>query len=153
MRVRPIVIAWAKEKISANLVCQKRKDRPTWTGNGTPVQLNVDFLTGMSEANQAAGHSRHRIALIVHPREVGNLRVKERGPGFIPNPRSAESNTPNRCPRREVKLHEHCIELRERSAQGVTNLCHKGVRYGVPKRCGNDLQGLYGLKSARPSTV
>jgi hypothetical protein len=73
MRVRPIVITWAKEKISVNLVCQKRKDRPTWTGNGTPVQLNVDFLTGMSEAKQAAGNSRHRIALIVHPRKVGNL--------------------------------------------------------------------------------
>jgi len=48
MRVRPIVIAWAKEK--SELSMSKKGELPTRTGNSTPVQLNMDFPTGMSEA-------------------------------------------------------------------------------------------------------
>ena len=71
--VHPIVITWAKEKISSNLVCQKRENRPTRTGNDSPVQLNMDFPMGMSEAKQAVGHSRDRVAPAVHPRKLCNL--------------------------------------------------------------------------------
>jgi len=48
------------------------------TNNGTSVRQYVDFSTGMSETEAAAGDDWDWVAHIVHPREVRDLGIEVR---------------------------------------------------------------------------
>jgi hypothetical protein len=94
----------------------------------------MDLSTGMSVTEELAGDDWDWIALVVHPREVGHLRIKEGSPSRVSNTWGPKRDTFNCRACREIKLHEQRIELRKRSAKGVPDLQrqnHEENWYGV----------------------
>ena len=87
------------------------------TNNGQSIRLNMDFCTNVPEAEQAPRDHRDWVALVVHPREIRHLRVKECRPGFISNARRPKRDSSDSRALREVKLHEQRVKFRNRSAK------------------------------------
>ena len=78
----------------------------TRAGKRISIGPNVDLYTSVLEAEQAAGESRGRVALIVHPRELRDLGVKERSPSRVSNPRGPKRDASDYRACREIEFHE-----------------------------------------------
>lgn len=89
----------------------------TETSYDTSVLLNVYFPTWVPKPEPSAGDNRDHVAVIVHPCKISDLRVEEGSPGRVANARRPKRDAADRRARREVKLHEECVEFRECSAQ------------------------------------
>lgn len=92
------------------------------TNNGTSIRQYVNFSTGMSETEAAAGDDWDWVAHIVHPRVVRDLGIKVRCPVLISDARRPKRDTSDSRACRQIKLHEHRIEFRKSSAKRVTDL-------------------------------
>ena len=78
----------------------------TRAGKRISIGPNVDLYTSVLEAEQAAGESRGRVALIVHPRELRDLGVKERSPSRVSNPRGPKRDASDYRACREIEFHK-----------------------------------------------
>ena len=76
------------------------------TDDGTSIRQYVDFSTGMSETEAAAGDDWDRVAHIVHPREIRDLGIEERCPILISNAWRPKRDTSDSRARRQIKFHE-----------------------------------------------
>jgi hypothetical protein len=105
-----------------------------WTNNDLPIGLQMNFSTGMFVTEEAVGDDWDWVTHIVHPKEVGDLRVEECRPVLISNTRRPKCDTSNIRACRQIKLHEQRIELRKSPAKRVTDLQrqHEGSRYERP---------------------
>lgn len=77
------------------------------TENRAPICLYVDFPTRMSVMEVVAtGDDRDWVVHVVHPREVGDLRIEVLCPSLIPDARCSKRDTSDGRVCRQIKLHE-----------------------------------------------
>ena len=76
------------------------------TNNDTSIRLYVNFSTGMSETEAAAGDDWDWVAHIVHPREVRDLGIEVCCPILISDAWRPKSDTSDSRVCRQIKFHE-----------------------------------------------
>lgn len=77
----------------------------------------MDFFTDVPEAKPASGDHWDWVAIVVYPREIRHLRVKERRPDVISNARRPKCDSSDSRALRQVKHHEQRVKFRDRSAK------------------------------------
>ena len=82
----------------------------------------MDFSTGVSKTEEAAGDGRDWVVHVVHPREVRDLRIKEGSPILISDTWRPKRDTSDGRACRQIKLHEERIEFCKGSAKRVADL-------------------------------
>jgi len=76
----------------------------TCASDQIPVRLDVDFSARVPVAEAAPRHGWHGVALVVHPLELGDLRVEKRCPGRVTDSRGSERSTLDPRLRGEIEL-------------------------------------------------
>jgi hypothetical protein len=71
----------------------------------------MDFSTGVSVTEEAPRGGWDWVAHVVHPREVGDMGIKEGSPSLISDTRCPKRDTSDLCSRRQSKLQEQGIEF------------------------------------------
>ena len=69
----------------------------------------MDFSTGVSVTEETTGDGWNWVAHIVHPREVGNVRIKEGSPSPISDTRCPKRDTSDGRVYGQIKLHEQRV--------------------------------------------
>ena len=77
----------------------------------------------MSKSQETTGDDGDKVALVIYTCEVEYLLVEESRKLRISNARRSVGDAFDCCSRRKVEFHEKAIELSQRAAQGVPNLC------------------------------